>query len=134
MKKYKYLFIASLFFIISCQSVDKNKVESKTVESEKVGKTIMLTSKADLEAYVGQKITIMGKISNTKSPQILGVDIDYNGDTSIPKTGKATGILVKTIVPKDTSGIQKASRGAGTFYHLQSLDGDFIAKVEIINP
>ncbi|MFK7747334.1 MAG: hypothetical protein AB8B65_02980 [Kordia sp.] len=122
MKKYIHLFLICTFFIIGCNSADKN-----------TEKTIMLTSKADLEAYVGQKITIIGKISNTKIPQILGIDIDYTGDTHTPKTGKATGILVKTIVPKDTSGIQKASRGAGTFYHLKSLDGDFTAKAILIN-
>ncbi len=122
MKKYIHLFLICIFFAIGCNSV-----------GEKSEKASVLTSIANLEAYVGQKITIMGKISNTKTPQILGIDIDYTGDTYTPKTGKATGILVKTIVLKDTSGIQKASRGAGTFYRLQSLDGDFIAKATLVN-
>jgi len=92
----------------------------------------MLTSISDREKYVGQKVTIMGEISNTKIPQIIGVDIDYNGDTSVVKIGKATGILVKTIVAEDTSGILKASRGAGTFYHLQNLHDKSTAEAKIV--
>ncbi|WP_298510852.1 hypothetical protein [uncultured Kordia sp.] len=131
MKKYIYIVAVSFFILVSCHSTDKNAKKNADKNTEK---NAVLTSYTELASHVGQKVTILGEISNTKIPQIIGVDIDYDGDTAMPKTGKATGILIETVVPKDTSNIQKAWRGPGTFYHLQSLEGNTMAKVEIVHP
>ena len=73
---------------------------------------------ADLEQYVGQKITIKGMVQNSKQAQIIGVDIETSNPDLRGKKAKATGVLKKHVVKQEDVDPFSANRGAGTFYRL----------------
>lgn len=88
-----------------------------------------ILSHEDLNKYVGKLITIMGQVSNTKIPTIIGVDVssdkpDLRGEMAI-----ATGILEKWIVSENEVDILSANRGAGTFYRLKVPNSNYESQV-----
>jgi hypothetical protein len=74
----------------------------------------------DLEQRVGQKVVLEGIVTNTKCPQVQGVDAwgleDYRGQRV-----RVTGILRKTVVTEADVNPLVANRGAGTFYSLDEM-------------
>jgi hypothetical protein len=83
---------------------------------------LVLTRLEDREAAVGKLVTIEGEVSNTKIPQILGIDV--SAESLREKRARATGILKKRTVTQEELDreIAKhgmfANRGPGTFYRL----------------
>lgn len=83
----------------------------------------IVTEQTNVAKYVGQKITIVGKVSNTKMPQILGVDVS-SGSTDIRgRMAEATGVLERFEVTeaqiKEMDRLGIAHRGPGVFYRLR---------------
>ena len=85
------------------------------------------TSPSEYPQLVGRRIELIGVVTQTKCPQILGVDVQelegYRG-----RQMRVTGILRQSVVTQaqieETErkiGGPVASRGAGTFYHLEDL-------------
>ena len=76
---------------------------------------------ADLEQRVGQRVVLEGIVSNTKCPQIQGVDVwgleDYRGQRV-----RVSGVLRKLVVTEADIDPTIANRGAGTFYSLDHLE------------
>ncbi len=72
----------------------------------------------DLHKYVGQDVTLIGEVRNSKIPTLNGVDIQ---DESV--RGKriiVTGVLIETVVKEKDVDPFSANRGAGTFYNLKN--------------
>ncbi len=74
----------------------------------------------DLEQRVGQKVVLEGIVTNTKCPQVEGVDAwgleDYRGQRV-----RVSGVLRKTVVTEADVNPLVANRGAGTFYSLGDM-------------
>jgi hypothetical protein len=76
--------------------------------------------KPDLEERVGQRVVLEGLVSDTKCPQVQGVDAwelaDYRG-----RRVRVSGILHKSLVKATDVDPMVANRGAGTFYSLDQM-------------
>jgi hypothetical protein len=74
----------------------------------------------DLEQRVGQRVVLEGIVTNTKCPQVQGVDAwgleGYRG-----RRVRVSGVLRKTIVAEPDVNPLVANRGAGTFYSLDEI-------------
>ena len=89
----------------------------------------VITDRRELAARVGERVTLRGPISRTRSPGILGVDIDAD-DALADQLGEATGTLeTYTIEPQPPDEPVGASRGPGTYYRLQ--EGGRLAKARL---
>jgi hypothetical protein len=84
-------------------------------------------SPSDLPGLVGQRIQLVGTVTHTKIPEILGVDVEelrsYEG-----RKMKVSGVLRQTVVTaEDIAEAERemggpfAHRGPGTYYHLEDL-------------
>ena len=74
----------------------------------------------DLEQRVGQSVVLEGVVTNTKCPQVQGVDAwdleDFRGQRV-----RISGVLRKTVVTEADISPSVANRGAGTFYSLDEM-------------
>lgn len=89
-----------------------------------VAKTVpVLTEKKEVVKHIGEKVTLVGEVSNTKMPQILGVDVASDAPDLRGKRAEATGILERYEVTqaqiKKMDRIGIAHRGTGVFYRLR---------------
>lgn len=114
--------ISMLSFESFCQSKDTMAVATDTI-----------TTSANLDFYVGKLVTIKGQISNTKIPQICGIDISCDDNAQAEKMGISTGILTSTVVSEKDVDPYSSNRGAGTFYRLIDPETGFTAKVIILD-
>ena len=106
-------------FLVGCQVKDIPQSGSIVVDS------------ADkLEQYVGQYITLKGVVTNTKIPQIHGVDVSCEDFDARGEMAVASGILLKTSVKPEDIDIYSQNRGAGTYYRLTEKGTNFDAKVK----
>ena len=88
----------------------------------------VITSKAtDLNQYIGKAIVVRGPISNTKIPQIFGIEISCRFDQR-NKVGEAVGILQRYKVTRTRDDM--ASFGPGTYYRLFDPRTRSVSKVE----
>ena len=75
---------------------------------------------SDLEQRVGQKVVLEGIVTNTKCPQIQGVDVwgleDYR-----EQRVRVSGVLRKSVVTEADIDPLVANRGPGTFYSLDDM-------------
>jgi len=87
----------------------------------------------NLDDYVGQLITIKGRVLNSKQPRIIGVDISTHNPDLRGKRAKATGILKKRIVKPEDVRHDSQNRGAGTFYRLvkSNTDYDYVKAIRL---
>lgn len=88
---------------------------------------ISLTSPSAYARLVGQRIELVGVVSQTRIPQILGVDVEplesYRG-----RKVSVNGILRQSVVTQKQlehterqMGGQVAHRGPGTYYRLEDV-------------
>ena len=117
-----------LFILIVATSI---KCLGQTIETTKIV-TDTLTTQSNLDDYIGKLVTIKGEISNTKIPQILGIDVSCDGYEYRGETGIATGILIKTIVLEKDVDPYTQNRAAGSFYRLKEVESEYDAKVIIL--
>ena len=79
----------------------------------------------DLEQRVGQRVLLEGIVTNTKCPQIQGVDVwgleDYRG-----RRVRVSGVLRKSVVTAADIDPMVANRGAGTFYSLDDMKHELL--------
>lgn len=108
-----------------CQLNAENKNDTTKLDT--------LTSKVNLNNYVNKLITIKGEISNTKIPQIIGIDVSCKESECRGEIGIATGVLIKTVILEKDVNPYSSNRGAGTFYRLKELNSEFDSEVIIIN-
>jgi hypothetical protein len=87
----------------------------------------LVTSPSDYTALVGQRIELVGVVSQTRMPQILGIDVaqleNHRG-----RRMKVAGILRQSVVTQaqiDATerqvGGAVANRGPGTYYYLEDI-------------
>ena len=57
------------------------------------GRPPILTHHDQLHRLVGELVTVQGRISRTKIPQIIGVDVALEVDTERGQYAEATGVL-----------------------------------------
>ncbi len=87
----------------------------------------VLTDYRQLDAHIGKVATIRGVVSNTKIPQIEGVDVLSDDPDLRGKLAEATGILERWTVTAEQleADLKKygmfAHRGPGTFYRLKKI-------------
>lgn len=110
--------------------------DSESLPTSKLSTTIPLVSPKsgdDLEQFVGKLITIRGKVSNTKIPQIEGIDVDIEAlFLNEEDVCFAIGILTKTVVKPEDVDNRIANRGAGTFYSLNENPPGKLAKARLV--
>lgn len=116
------ILISMLSFESFCQSKDTIAVATDTI-----------TTSANLDYYVDKLVTIKGQISNTKIPQICGIDVSCDDNAQTGKIGISTGILTSTVVLEKDVDPYSANRGAGTFYRLIEPETDLTSKVIIVD-
>jgi len=94
----------------------------------------VITESKEVSKHVGRKITIVGPVSNTKQPQLLGVDVSANETDLRGKQAEATGILERfEITPAQAKELDRmgvAHRGAGVFYRLRDEKRNTEAQVK----
>ena len=93
---------------------------------------VQVSSAAQLESLVGRRVELVGVVSNTTAPQVLGVDL-WGLEKLAGQRLRVSGILQRTIITRtggDTSRaidsghdsfMQPVFRGPGTYYRLQDL-------------
>ena len=91
-----------------------------------------ITSSADLEHWVGQRVELIGVVSGENVPQIGGVDL-WGMEALRGKRLRVSGILQRTVFQSGAGDATRAIdsghdafiapvyRGAGTFYRLEDL-------------
>ena len=95
----------------------------------------VVTNQSDLDLYVGKVITIRGKVTNTKIPTIIGIDVRSDASDLRGDIGEATGMPHKWTVTKERleQTIKEKgmfpNRGPGTYYRLKEVASDFTAQV-----
>ncbi len=79
----------------------------------------------DLEQQVGERVVLEGVVTNTKCPQVEGVDAwgleEYRGQRV-----RVSGILRKTLITEADIDPMVANRGSGTFYSLDEMTYELI--------
>lgn len=89
---------------------------------------VVLTDRRQLDQHLGKTVTLRGEVLNTKTLQILGVDVDPSGPDLRGQVAEATGVLWRyEVLPKDLD-YTIANRGAGVFYRLQAIDSPGLAE------
>lgn len=89
----------------------------------------------DLDAHVGEVVLIRGEVSNTKIPQILGVDVRSNNPDLRGQSAEAVGVLQRhEVSPEEIAKADYANRGPGVFYRLKEVGSDSEAAVRAIQP
>jgi hypothetical protein len=88
----------------------------------------MITELSQREAAVGKLVTIVGVQTRTKTPTVVGVDVD--GDYKLSdRRVRVTGILKQRVVePRPKSEPIMASRGPGTYYYVVDPEGGKLAR------
>jgi hypothetical protein len=119
-----------VIYLIFIHSVGFSQLNSNN-ENQTI-KTDTLTSKMNLDNYVNKLITIKGEISNTKIPQIIGIDVSCMESECRGEIGIATGILIKIVILEKDVDPYSANRGAGTYYRLKELNTEFETEVKIL--
>lgn len=93
----------------------------------------VLTDPKALAQHVGETVTLMGKVSNTKVPQILGVDVASDAPDLRGKRAQATGVLERyEVTPAQIEEWDRdrvAHRGPGVFYRLRDAERNTEAQV-----
>lgn len=85
---------------------------------------VQLTTFEDYPSHVGKRVEVIGVVTNTKCPQVCGIDVwslgAYRG-----KRVKLRGTLRESVVTQesiDRLGNLMANRGAGRFYDLVEME------------
>jgi hypothetical protein len=89
--------------------------------------SVRVSSPTEYAQLVGKRVELVGVVTQSKIPQILGVDVpdleNYQG-----RNVKVTGILRRSAVTQaqidaeeQRVGGKFANRGPGTFFHLDEL-------------
>ena len=92
-----------------------------------VAGVVRASSPSEYPRLVGQRVELVGVVTQTKCPQILGVDL-WKLDSYRGRKMRVTGILRQTVVTRaqleeeeQQIGGPFANQGPGTFYHLDDL-------------
>src|SRR5687767_13995510 len=97
--------IVALALLVGCGSKAGRAPESGLV---------LMTAPASWATLLGTEVQIIGKVSRTKVPAILGVEIDP-GDLEPGKRASAIGVVDAVVVPEpDPAEPPVATRGPGT--------------------
>ncbi|MGC4072036.1 MAG: hypothetical protein QM760_05880 [Nibricoccus sp.] len=80
--------------------------------------THLVEERTQLDRYVGRKIKIIGEVSRTKTPTIMGVEVEASYDLC-GTICEAEGVLVRWVVTEKNLKPWMQSRGAGVFYRLR---------------
>ena len=118
--------VACLLLIILCASCGGRCYKWLETESDPEG---------FWESSVGSEIIIGGYVSNTKIPQIMGVDVRSEDPDLRGSLGQARGILERwEVTEEDVSGARTANRGAGVFYRIKEIGSNYTAQVSVLKP
>lgn len=102
-----------------CLLVCKPSISSPTVEPTPS------TALPDFKQRVGQRIELEGIVTNTKCPQVQGVDAweleDFRGQRV-----RVSGVLRQSVITAADIEPLVASRGPGTFYSLEDMKYEVI--------
>jgi hypothetical protein len=85
---------------------------------------ILIKHPDHLETALGLLVTLVGVVSESKVPTLLGVEVQSESPDLRGKPAMATGLLEKSVVTQeelDRLTLQRgafANRGPGTFYRL----------------
>ena len=79
----------------------------------------------NLEQRVGQRVVLEGVVTDSKSPQVQGVDV-WGLDAYRGRHVRVSGILRKAVVAEADIDPTTANRGAGTFYSLDEQTYELI--------
>lgn len=94
----------------------------------------VITEQKEVVKHIGQKVTIVGEVSNAKQPLILGVEVSSEKPDLRGKKAEATGILERYEVTqaqiKEMDRIGIAHSGAGVFYRLRDEKRNTDAQVK----
>lgn len=110
-----------LFVVVSCGCQTwQAPITSPPDESSSV---VRLTNPADYQRHVGLRVEVVGVVTNTKCPQVCGIDV-WSLDAHRGRSLKIRGTLRETVVTQeslDTAPVI-ANRGAGRFYSLDDME------------
>jgi hypothetical protein len=85
--------------------------------------------------FEGKKVCLVGEVSNTKIPQILGVDVSSDSPDLRGMRAEAYGVLKRYVVTEEEAlALDRqmvAHRGAGTFWVLYDSKTEAPAQVGI---
>jgi ABC-type Fe3+-hydroxamate transport system substrate-binding protein len=125
MKKLICLILILVSFTTGCTTLHKSPMNSPPI----------LTEESQIADYTGQVVCLQGFVSNTKIPQLLGVDITSDTPDLRGEKATATGILRMEIVKSKEVDPYSANRGAGTFYQLvDEKTGSLVQVREMTDP
>ncbi|MEE2908036.1 MAG: hypothetical protein VX527_09420 [Planctomycetota bacterium] len=105
--------ILLLAFMVGCQKPISND-----------GRPPILTKHDQLPHFVGELVTLQGRVSQAKIPQIIGVDVGLDGEAEPGDYAEATGVLFTWHVTAESHaamlvmGDHVATRGPGTYYSV----------------
>jgi hypothetical protein len=118
-----------LVFFVGCQA--SNELDTGP---------IILTDPSEVMVHIGEIVTIRGVVTNSKIPQIIGVDVHSENPDLRGTLAEATGVLNSWTVTKaqleesDRLYGPIANRGPGLFVRLKALDSNYDAPVCVVSP
>ena len=119
----RWLWLLVVVIPCGCQS-PQNPPAAPNVESPSVAQ---LTDSADYPRHVGKRVEVVGEVTNTKCPQVCGIDV-WALDAHRGRRVKLRGTLRETVVTQESidemyrTGRAVANRGAGRFYSLDDME------------
>jgi hypothetical protein len=94
----------------------------------------LVEAQADVGACVGRTITLRGRVTRSKIPTILGVDVDAS-DALADRLAEATGVLETYVIEPPPAGAPVAAgRGPGTYRRLVAAGGAGLATARALEP
>jgi hypothetical protein len=94
---------------------------------------VLMTAPGSWTTLLGTEVQIIGKVSRTKVPTILGVEID-SGDLEPGKRASAIGVIDAVVVrERDPGEPPVATRAPGTYYRLINPKTNKLAVAEPVH-
>ena len=99
---------------------------------------LVLEGNVDLEPFVGQTVTVRGKVTGAKMPTLAGVDVALAHGVEPGQSVEATGELRRSVLTEvDHRELMKdgpvATRGPGTYYSLYVPDTSQLVKASVVD-
>lgn len=99
----------------------------------------VLTNGNNIDQYIGQMVTLKGRVTNTKIASIFDIDVESCDPDLRGSEAEVTGILHKEIITEDALNKKYeetglfANRGPGVFYSLRRPDSSLLSHVTTEN-
>lgn len=93
---------------------------------------VLMTAPTDWSSLIGTEVQVVGHVSRSKVPTILGIEVDADSEQA-GKRATATGVVDAIIIAEPNPADPPAAmRGPGTYYRLINPKTQKLAIAELV--